>query len=100
MKRTKSGGLNLPRFLTVDKAEGLYRDLRTASEDGGDLIFNGDKVEVVDAAGLQLLVATRAFARAGNKPFAILQASAALRHATRLTGLQDLLDQRRSEDHQ
>jgi len=98
MKRTKNGDLNLPRCLTVDKAEALYKDLREATEDGGDLILNGDKVEVVDVAGLQLLAATRAFARAGQKPFAIRQASDALLQAARLTGLQDLLDQPGSED--
>jgi len=98
MKRTKKGDLNLPRCLTVDKADGLYKDLREATEDGGDLILNGDKVEVVDVAGLQLLAAIRAFARAGHKPFAIRQASDALRQAARLTGLQDLLDQPGSED--
>ena len=92
MKRTRKGDLNLPRCLTVDKAERLYKDLREATEDGGDLILKGDKVEVVDVAGLQLLAATRAFARAGHKLFAVRQASDALLRAARLTGLQDLLD--------
>ena len=91
MKRTKKGELNLPRCLTVEKAEGLHRDLSVANDDGGDLIFLGDKVEAVDVAGLQLLAATRASARACGKPFAIYRPSQALLDAARLTGLADLL---------
>jgi anti-anti-sigma factor len=92
MKRTKKGDLNLPRCLTVEKAEALYKDLRVATEDGKDLILYGDKVEVVDAAGLQLLAATRACVRAANMRFVIRQPSDALLQAVRVTGLQDLLD--------
>jgi anti-anti-sigma regulatory factor len=98
MKRTKRGDLNLPRCLTVEKAEGLHKDLTAASEDGGDLIFLGDKVEAVDVAGLQLLAATRASARACGKPFAIDRPSRALIEAARLTGLGDLFESKGSEE--
>jgi anti-anti-sigma regulatory factor len=95
MKRTKRGELNLPRCLTVEKAEGLCKDLVAASEDGGDLVFLGDRVEAVDVAGLQLLAATQASAGACGKRFAIERPSRALVDATRLTGLGSLLDQTR-----
>jgi len=94
MKRTKRGELNLPRNLTVDRAEGLCRDLQRVAEDGGDLIFFGDRVEAADAAGLQLLVATRAMARAAERPFAIQRPSSALRDALTLSGLGDLLEEK------
>ncbi|MGD2063544.1 MAG: STAS domain-containing protein [Nitrospirota bacterium] len=93
MKRTKKGDLNLPRCLTVEKAAGLHKDFLAASSDGGDLVFVGDKVEAVDVAGLQLLLATRASARASGKPFEIYRPSQALTEAVRLTGLVDLLEQ-------
>jgi len=93
MKRTKQGDLNLPRELTVERAEGLCRDLQTVAEDGGDLIFFGNRVESADVAGLQLLVATRAMARAAERPFAIRRPSAALRDTLVLSGLGDLLEE-------
>jgi len=93
MKRTKRGDLNLPRDLTVERAEGLSRDLQAVAEDGGELIFIGDRVESADAAGLQLLVATRAMARAAERPFAIRRPSAALYDALTLSGLGDLLEE-------
>ncbi len=93
MKRTKKGELNLPRSLTVDRAEGLHRDLKAVAEDGGPLVFQGDRVEQADAAGLQLLVATRALARASGRPFGIARPSGALRDALQLAGLADLLEE-------
>jgi anti-anti-sigma regulatory factor len=94
MKRTKQGDLNLPRNLTVERAEGFCRDLQTVAEDGGDLVFFGDRVESADIAGLQLLVATRAMARAAERPFAIRRPSAALRDTLALSGLGDLLEEK------
>jgi len=93
MKRTKRGDLNLPRDLTVERAEGLCRDLQALADEGGDLIFFGDRVESTDAAGLQLLVATRAMARAAERPFAIRRPSTALYDALTLSGLEDLLEE-------
>ncbi len=94
MKRTKKGDLNLPRNLTVECAEGLCRDLQTVAEDGGDLIFFGDRVELADVAGLQLLVSTRAMARAAERPFAIRRPSTILRDTLALSGLGDLLEEK------
>lgn len=93
MKRTKKGELNLPRCLTVEKAEALYKDLVAATEDGDDLVFLADKVEAVDVAGLQLLAAARASAHACGKRFVILRPTQALLAAACLTGLGDLLGQ-------
>ncbi len=93
MKRTKQGTLNLPRDLTVERAEGFCRDLQAVTGDGGDLIFFGDRVESADAAGLQLLVSTRAMARAAERPFAIRRPSTVLRDALALSGLGDLLEE-------
>jgi len=98
MKRTRKGELNLPRCLTVEKAEGLYKDLVAASGDGGALILCGDKVEAVDVAGLQLLAAARSSAQECGKPFAIERPSRALLDAARLTGLGDLLEQTGPEE--
>jgi len=94
MKRTKRGDLNLPRDLTVERAEGFCRDLQAVAEDGGDLIFSGDRVESADVSGLQLLVATRAMARAAERPFAILRPSVSLRDSLTLCGLGDLLEEK------
>ena len=95
MKRTKRGALSLPNNLTVERAEGLCRDLQVVAEDGGDLILTGDRVEAADVAGLQLLVATRAMARAAERPFAIQRPSTVLRDALVLCGLGDLLEEKR-----
>lgn len=93
MKRTKQGDLNLPRCLTVECAEGLCRDLQVVAEDGGDLIFFGDRVDSADVAGLQLLLSTRAMARAAGRPFAIRRPSSVLRDTLALSGLIDLLEE-------
>lgn len=83
----------LPKELTIYTV-GEFRTELLAGETGGEevMVMDGAGVEVVDCAGLQLLIALSNSQRARGRGLRIAGASASLRDACRILGLGDLLE--------
>ncbi|RMF19471.1 MAG: STAS domain-containing protein [Gammaproteobacteria bacterium] len=80
----------LPRALTIQHVEDLMKQLDALPAEQ-DLALDGQAVELVDALGVQLLLALRKRQQQGGHGFTLQQPSEALREALNDLGLADAL---------
>lgn len=83
--------LNLQSVLDISKAGELRIQLMDFLESGTQIVLNGEEVERVDAAVLQLLCAFATATVTAGGSFQWSEVSPSLLEAARLTGLTDLL---------
>lgn len=77
----------LDRYLEIAQAAQLHSGLRPALMAGAPLVLNAGRVERIDTAAIQVLVAFCRTARARAIPLQVRAVSAALRNAVTLLGL-------------
>jgi len=80
--------LSLGPALTISAAESLRRELLALVEAGGDVSLDGNAVEAVDTAGMQVLVAFCRALQKGNRKLAWSGCSPVLMDISGLLGLQ------------
>lgn len=84
--------LNLPVCIDIASVAALHEQLVACLRSGAPTELNGSAVRRADAAGLQVLIAFLADARAAGVRADLVEPSEALREAARLLGLAGLLD--------
>lgn len=85
--------LELPSNVTVGEAERLAETLIETINAKEPITINGENVERIGLAGLQVLLAARSNARASGLSFAIEPCSPPLSDMAALAGLDDLVAQ-------
>ncbi|OZG75287.1 hypothetical protein BTA51_02570 [Hahella sp. CCB-MM4] len=90
MSRSKNTPLKLPANLTIANIEALHEQLK-AKEFEKKLVLDASNVEVVDTAGVQLLLAAQRRLEAGGGLLDWKAGSEVLKQAIKVVGLEDTI---------